>query len=150
MSPDLRKKQECEGSLGQTHLLILESLPERHKATGTHPGNTDPGRSPFKELILPQGHWYWQAPIFNPSASLLTSGPGPAHWPAGSRPGTPPTKQLFGREHRPFTNRPDATEPTETPTNAEPGLAHQRVQDLVPTTSVPALAPRAPELTTSH
>ena len=63
MLQDPGKKQEFERSLGQTHLLILESLPEREKATGTHIGNTDSGRRHFRELILPQGHWYWQAPF---------------------------------------------------------------------------------------
>lgn len=38
---DPGQKQEFERSLDQTHCLILESLPERQKAAGAHPGDTD-------------------------------------------------------------------------------------------------------------
>ena len=39
------QKPEFERSLGQTHLLNLESLPDRQEATGTCPGDTDTGGS---------------------------------------------------------------------------------------------------------
>ena len=35
---DLGQKQEFNRSLGQTHLLILKSLPERQEQTGAQPG----------------------------------------------------------------------------------------------------------------
>lgn len=35
---DLGQKQEFNKSLGQTHLLILKSLPERQEQTGAQPG----------------------------------------------------------------------------------------------------------------
>ena len=39
------------------HLLILESLPEKQEATDIHLGDRDTGSRPFRELVLPQGHW---------------------------------------------------------------------------------------------
>ena len=45
--------------LGETHLLILESLPERQEAAGAPPGDTDTGVSNSWEPILPLGHWCW-------------------------------------------------------------------------------------------
>ena len=38
--------------LGQTQLLILESLLKRQEATGAHPGDIDTDGSHFGELIL--------------------------------------------------------------------------------------------------
>ena len=42
---DAAQKEKFERSLGQTHLLILRSLPEMQVVTGTHPGDIDTGIS---------------------------------------------------------------------------------------------------------
>ena len=48
--------QWFDKSLSQTHLLILESLPESQKATGTLPWGIDAGNIHFWEFILPGEH----------------------------------------------------------------------------------------------
>ena len=40
-----KKKQKFDRSPGQTHLLVLESLPERQGVTEAHPGHIDTGGS---------------------------------------------------------------------------------------------------------
>ena len=50
--PEQKQFEKC---LGQTHLLILESLQEQQEATGTHLGDRDADSSHFGELILLQG-----------------------------------------------------------------------------------------------
>ena len=57
------QKQSFERSLGQTYLLILESLLERQEATGAHPGDTDTGSSHCEQCVLPQGQVCRQAPF---------------------------------------------------------------------------------------
>ena len=53
MLRELGQKQLLERSLGQTHLLILERLPEREEATGAHPGDMDILPAPmFWEVLL--------------------------------------------------------------------------------------------------
>lgn len=44
---DPGQKQWFEGSLGQTSLLTLKSLPERQEATGAHSGDIGTGSSRF-------------------------------------------------------------------------------------------------------
>ena len=53
------RSSQFERSLGQTHLLILESLLERWDVMELitwGPGDPDTDSSHFEELILPQGH----------------------------------------------------------------------------------------------
>ena len=60
---DPGQKQSFEKSLGQTHSLILESLPVTQEATGTHPGDRDTGSSHLgssfyhKETGAGKGHF---------------------------------------------------------------------------------------------
>ena len=60
----------AEGIIGknlrQTHLLILDSFPERQEATGVHHRDTDPDSSHCGALILPRAHWCWTAPLWDP------------------------------------------------------------------------------------
>ena len=67
------QRQYIERDLGQTHLLILQYLPERQKAKGKCSGDTDAGRSHLGELLLPGGHWCWWVPYWCPFSSLLAS-----------------------------------------------------------------------------
>lgn len=41
MLQDSGQKQKLERNLGQVQMLILESLPERWEASGTHPATED-------------------------------------------------------------------------------------------------------------
>ena len=59
-------------NLRQTHLLILESFPERQEAAGVHHRDTDPDSSHCGALILPRGHWCWKAPLWDPSSSSFS------------------------------------------------------------------------------
>ena len=56
MLHDPGQKEYFDRSLGQTYLLILDSLPERQEATAAHSGDIGTGGSHFGELILPHGH----------------------------------------------------------------------------------------------
>ena len=47
-----KTEAEFERSLGQTYLLILESLLERQVTTAAHPGDVDTKSSGFGELFL--------------------------------------------------------------------------------------------------
>ena len=76
MFQDPGKKQSFERSLGETHLLVLESLLERQEANGVHSCNIH--SDDFWQLILPLGHWCWELPFWNPPSSLLILGPSPA------------------------------------------------------------------------
>ena len=49
------QRQLFERSLGQTHLLILDSFPERQEASGAPPRDIDAGGNHFWEFILLQG-----------------------------------------------------------------------------------------------
>ena len=71
MLQDPGLKQSFERSLGQAHLLILESIPERQEATGAHPGDKDNGT----------GKHHFE---LRPLSSSLTSAPPPPHQPVGS------------------------------------------------------------------
>lgn len=66
----------AEGIIGknlrQTHLLILDSFPERQEATGVHHRDTDPDSSHCGALILPRAHWCWKAPLWDPSSSSFS------------------------------------------------------------------------------
>ena len=81
--------------LGQTQLLILESLLKRQEATGAHPGDIDTDGSHFGELILWPGHWCWQAPFWKPPPNLLVPAPISTHHPVGTSTGTSQAKQLI-------------------------------------------------------
>ena len=50
------RKPQSERNLGQTHLLILGSNPEKQEATGTSTGDINTGGNHFGELLLPRGH----------------------------------------------------------------------------------------------
>ena len=58
MLQDSGQKQKLKRNLGQVQMLILESLPERWEASGTHPASslypedTDAGECPFVVLLL--------------------------------------------------------------------------------------------------
>lgn len=61
MVQDLGQKQLFERS----HLLILKSLLERQEEARAHLGDLDTGNNHLGELILPCGHWHFQAPFWN-------------------------------------------------------------------------------------
>lgn len=123
---DPGQKQSFERGLGQTYLLVLESLPERQEAAGTHPGDTDTGSSHFEELLLP--------------SILLAPGYGPTHQYVLTSTGIPPAKQLamytpsppVGRSLRP-------PEPTHTLGHSP---VHQRAQDPATDSSALAVTPQ--------
>lgn len=46
-------------------MLIVESLPERQEAIGTHPEEMDIGGTHFGEPVLSFGPRYWQVPFWN-------------------------------------------------------------------------------------
>ena len=69
------------GYLGQIHLLVLESLLEGQAPTTAHPVDTDPGGTILGNLFYHEDTWCWQAPLWNPSSSLLALGPSPATHP---------------------------------------------------------------------
>ena len=60
---DPGQRQEFERNLDWTHLLILESLLERQEAARAPLEYMDTGSSHFGELVVPPGHWCWQAPF---------------------------------------------------------------------------------------
>lgn len=55
----------------------------------------------YRELILSDGRWCWQASFWKTPSSLLAPGPSPTHQPVGTSTGTPQAKQLAGQEHSP-------------------------------------------------
>ena len=83
-----------ERSLGQTHLLILESLLERQEETGAHPRDINTGSSHCSELNLPQDTDAASVFFKNPSSSLLVPGVSPTHQAFDTNNGTPQAKQL--------------------------------------------------------
>ena len=56
---------------GSDYLPTLKSLLEKQEANGTSPGDTDAGHNQFGELVLSQGHWFWQVTIWSPLSILL-------------------------------------------------------------------------------
>ena len=102
MLQDPEKMQKFERSLDKTHLLILQSFPERKKASGTHPGNQK-----LTEGILGSSSHHEDTatgkPHFHSSCQLT----GIRTWPHSlalwhTHLGSPHAKQLPGREHRPI------------------------------------------------
>ena len=87
-----RKKQGVHRRLGQTYLLVLESLLGSCGVAVAHCGDRDTGGSGSGEYLLV---WdFLEAAIFSPR-------PGPTQQPIGPSAGTPQAKQPTGWEHSP-------------------------------------------------
>jgi len=77
MLQDPWQRQQFERSLGHTHLLILESLLEKQKATKIPPSDIDVGRSHFRGLVCHEDTHigrHHNLPTKNPAPDL---GPSP-------------------------------------------------------------------------
>ena len=118
-----------ERSLGQTYLLILQSPRGRKQLECTL--ETDTGRSPFGELILPCDLRCWKEPSWNSPFSFLA--PGPSRTPTPDR----WAQHQYGDASGWATNNRDTTSPTSIQRPSEPTAspAHQRSQTR-PLTSV--------------
>ena len=136
------QRQQFERNLHQTHLLILESLPQRQEAVELTLGPQETGIGHSEALVPPYEHWCWWGPLWSPPSSWLDPRPRPATSPSASvlslSPNTWP-----GGETVPPTVRHNAQrlEPTATP---EYYTVHQRAQHLAPHTRAPALIPGPP------
>ena len=94
------QKQSFEKGLGQTHMLIIQSLPDKQGAIETHSGDVVAGSSLLGELSQDS----WKTPFWNPSSSFVIIRPSPVHQPVyGRKPNlgcqlgmstTPPTSSL--------------------------------------------------------
>lgn len=71
------QKQSFVKGLGQTCLIILQSLLEKQGEIETHSGDVDASSSPLGELSQDS----WQAPFWNPPPSFVVIGPSPSHQP---------------------------------------------------------------------
>ena len=102
MLQDPEKKQKFERSLGQTHLLILQSFPKRKKASGNQNGNQKltqsilGSSSHHEDTATGKNHFH--------SSCQLTSISTWPHWLAcwHTHLGSPHAKQLRGRKHIPI------------------------------------------------
>ena len=89
------KRSNLKGTWVRPTWWFGESHRESEGNWGSH-WDTDTSSSHLGELILPRGHWYWQAPFWNPPSSLLSSGPSPTliHQPVGTSTGKPHAQWL--------------------------------------------------------
>jgi len=85
-----------KGSVGQTRLLILESLPGRQEVTGSPLGDVDAHGSQSWELVQPQGRWCSKCHLEFPSQPVTmrafppeAQDPAPIHQQANPSPRPP-------------------------------------------------------------
>lgn len=119
----ISKSQSTESNLKGgwvRHLVILESLWERQKVTGTLPGDIDMSSSHLGALILPQGKMagaVWNLPssllaleAFNPSGGQCQLWIPP--WPCSPLALEPGSQQQTSKSLRPYNQLPwDTTSP---------------------------------------
>lgn len=95
------QRQPYERRLRYNYVLILECLLEKQGAPELTLGHRH-WWQPLGELILPHGHWCWQAAFWSPPSSLVASGPSATSTQSvGTRTSISQAKQLTGRRQGP-------------------------------------------------
>lgn len=98
------QKQSCENSLGQTHILILQSLPENQGAIEPHFEDVDEGSTLWGTIL--GWCWCWEAPLVSPPSSFVVGGPSPTHQPEYPKLRKPQMRKIAGLEHNPTHQQP--------------------------------------------